>query len=146
MESTIWEALEAKYKPEVIALANRVAKDIRQYSADAENSWEVSDVSDWTDEDLAVSFLVNRTEGEPIDITFRLLDAEAWDGTENGTSFSCDIVAESGRIVGGFHPYNYSDDCWVKPTDDSAVQERWELFRNATDSDDIISLIEHSQV
>lgn len=142
MESTIWEALEAKYKPEVIALASRVAKDIREYSADAENGWEVSDVSDWTDEDFTVLFLVNRPEGEPIDITFRLLDAEAWDDTENGTSFSCDIVAEGGRIVGGYHPFNYSDDCWVNPTDESAVQGRWELFSNATDSNDIIALIE----
>jgi len=140
METTIWEPLEAEYKPQIVKLTEQVAQAIKEYST--ENGWQVSEVSDWVDSDLAVSFLVTRPEGEPIDITFRLLDAQEWDGTENGTSFSCDIVAEGGRIVGGCHPYNYSSKCWVDPTDHDAVQERWELFRDVTDTSDIIALIE----
>ena len=54
-----WEVLETKYKPEVIALAERIAKHIREYAADSENGWTVSEVSDFTDSDLSVFFLVN---------------------------------------------------------------------------------------
>lgn len=144
MELKIWEPLEAKYKPEVIALAEAVAKHIREYAADSENGWRVSEVSDFTDSDLSVMFLVESDNHEPIYLTFRLMDATEWDGNDNGTSFSLDIVAEGGQIVGGCHPFNYSDDVWVNPQDADAVQERWELFRNAMSNsgDEIISSIE----
>lgn len=143
MEQQIWEPLEAKYKPEVIALAERIAKHIREY-ADSEKGWQVSEVSDFTDSDLSVMFLVESDNHEPIDLTFRLLDAAEWDGNDNGTSFALDIVAEGGRIVGGCHPFNYSDGVWVNPQDADAVQKRWELFGNAiaTSGDEIISSIE----
>jgi hypothetical protein len=137
MQTNIWDKLELKYKPQVIVLAEQVAKHIKEGT-----DWEVSEVSDFTDSDLAVSFLVTKPNAESIDITFRLLDAEERDGTENGTSFSCDIVAEGGHIVGGFHPYNYSSGVWVDPTDETAVRDRWELFQGATDADYIIALIE----
>ncbi len=51
-----------------------------------------------------------------------------------------------GRIIGGFCPYNYSEDVWVKASDRTAVYERFELFKNGCDPLAVVSLIEERRV
>ena len=78
-----------------------------------------------------------------IDISFEMLDAVDYDGTENGMSFFVNMVEYGGRIVGGFHPYNYTDMCWVDPRDSSAVERRWDIFEGpAMDAEEIASVIQ----
>ena len=142
MESAVWEKLEAEYKPRLIVLAEQVRRDMMA------EGWKCSEVDEFTDEDLAVMFVYwpeGSSEDNPehaIDLTFRLLDAAAWDGTENGTSFAVDICEYGGSVVGGLHPFNYSDQVWVDPTDAEAVAARWELFENgASDSQELMAVI-----
>jgi hypothetical protein len=142
MTLEVWIKLEAEYKPKVIALAREVRKAMR------DEKWRCSAISNWTDEDLDVSFVYYPRGTSPqkpdgsVDISFRLMDAETWDGTENGTSFSVDICGHGGEMIGGLHPYNYTSKCWVDPTDADAVRERWEEFYNgASDAQEIMAVI-----
>lgn len=150
MKNEIWEPLEAEYKPKVIALAEQVRRDM------ALSGWACSSVCDWTDEDLAVSFVYyplgsSRVKPEhAIDLTFRLMDAGAWDaepemetdGFGAGTSFSVDICEYGGLIMGGIHLYNYSPQVWVDAQDTEAVAARWREFENAaSDSQEFMAVI-----
>jgi hypothetical protein len=140
MKLSVWESLEAEYKPKVIALAERVRKDL------TEAGCTCSEVFDFIDEDLDVSFVYYPEGASPdrsIYLTFRLMDAEAWDGMESGTSFALGICEYGGQIVGGFHPYNYSPDVWVNPEDAEAVRNRWRLFESVVrDSREILATID----
>jgi hypothetical protein len=52
-------------------------------------------------------------------------------------------VEESGRIIGGLTPFNYTDRCWVSRNDQQAVEERFRILEEA-DEDDIPQLLKEA--
>jgi len=85
----------------------------------------------------------DQSEIDPMDpknsdlgITVELMFSEDADGTEGGLNFSMGVCTVGGEIVSGFTPYNYTDDVWVKRSDDDAIKVRWNLFRNGVEDVD----------
>lgn len=140
MTNEVWDRLEAVYKPKLMELAQHVREQLE------EEGYVVTELSDYTDSDLSISMLIpfetSEDNRQGFDITFRLMDAKEWDGTDNGTNFNMDITETGGRMCGGLTPYNYTSEVWVDPTDLDAVEERWQLFKNAVDVDDIARVLE----
>lgn len=78
------------------------------------------------------------------DVTISVIIAESefYAGSQDGVNFIMDIVEVGGRIVGGFSPFNYTDEVWVSRKDKTAVEERFRIFEGAIDPADIVRLLE----
>lgn len=74
-----------------------------------------------------------RPEGrEPFTITLELVDSHGFDGVDGGYTFRVDIVEDGGLILGGFAPFNYTEQCWCKTLDD--IRYRFELVKDGLPS------------
>jgi len=97
------------------------------------------------DDDYRWSFCVFREGVQPtfasyedcIDVTLKLEESVEHDGTYDGITFRIDSVHAGGRIVGGFAPYNYSDEVWVDLTNAEAVEVRFRLVEGV----DVASIV-----
>jgi hypothetical protein len=67
-----------------------------------------------------------------IDFQFIITESEYWDGTTGGVSFKIDINTVGGQMLGGFTPFNYSDNVWVSRSNKSAIRERFKLMEEAS--------------
>lgn len=79
-------------------------------------------------------------EDNAVDITFRVLESEEWDGSEGGVSFGVDAVSMDGREIAKLAPYNYSSRVWVDRMDPHAVDERFLLVEGA-DPGELVYLV-----
>ncbi len=80
---------------------------------------------------------------DAVDITFRVLDSEEWDGTEGGVSFGVDAVTTSGEQLAQLTPYNYSDKVWVDIMDKDAVDARFLLVEGVDPSELVYLVAKH---
>ena len=141
MDINLREELIKTYGPKLKAVTTHIYNELKA------RDWEVSepcemncDIYSWN----LQYFPLGQTDiDSSIDISFEMLDAVDCDGTKNGMSFAVNMVEYGGRIVGGFHPYNYTDHCWVDPRNNSAVERRWDIFEGpAMDDEEIASVIQ----
>ena len=145
MDINLWEELIKTYGPKLKAVATNVYNELKA------RDWEVSEPCEMNCNTYSWNlqyFPLGQSDiDSSIDISFEMLDASDYDGTENGMSFAVNMVEYGGRIVGGrivggFHLYNYTDRCWVDPRDSSAVEQRWDIFEGpAMDAEEIDSVI-----
>ena len=125
------EGIAKKYAPRVFALLRTVRKRLEN------EGFEVSGLDYMCGDDYRWSLLVQRP-GAPedlndnIDLSVRLDESLAYDGTEDGINWSLDVVHGSGLIVGGVTPYNYTPKVWVEWRSVPKVEERWLQLANAT--------------
>ena len=141
MDINLWEELIKTYGPKLKAVATNVYNELKA------RDWEVSEPCEMNYDTYSWNlqyFPLGQTDiDSSIDISFEMLDAVDYGGTENGMSFVVNMVEYGGRIVGGFHPYNYTDMCWVDPRNNSAVECRWDIFEGpAMDAGEIASVIQ----
>lgn len=136
------EEIETKYKPQM----ERIIGEIKQLFE--EEGYSTSEVDDYSDEHLRLDFVVYKNgeteegpEEDDVDISFQVAPSLYFDGSLEGVNFMVDIVSVGGNMIGGLIPYNYSDDVWADINDESAVEERFNIFNN-TDPYEILSLVE----
>ncbi len=67
---------------------------------------------------------------EALDITIEIAESRGYDGTDAGVNLGLQMVWYGGLICGQCNPYNYTDAVWVDPTNDDAINERFEIILN----------------
>jgi hypothetical protein len=77
---------------------------------------------------------------DAVDITFRVLESEEWDGTEGGVSFGVDAVTTEGSEIASLTPGNYTDDVWVSIKDASEIDDRF-LLVEGVDPGELVYLV-----
>lgn len=128
------DAIYAEYAPKMQAVLDNVRSLLVN-----EMGWWAGDSYDLSDEEYEWRFSAAPTEANQgddpaIDVSLTLGEARVFgdeDRAPFGVSFRLDIVGYGGRIIGGFAPYNYTDQCWVDGSDADAVAERWQLVEDA---------------
>jgi len=133
--------LETVYPPKFRQLLEEVRKEA------LERGFLCDEPGDLTDEDVRWFVLVrpagtNPSEEAGVDVSITAAESEHFDGEEGGVNFILDVVSYEGVIVGGLHPYNYTDRCWVPRADEDAVAARWALLNDAFDASAVVDSIE----
>lgn len=125
------------YEPEILSVLGLLKKGF------VNENYQVSDVceEDMYDGGFRWSFqiFVNGSPEEmkekDVDVSFTILDSEESDGEKNGLNFSLDMVEYGGRRLGGFTPYNFTNNVWVDVKDNEAIMNRFNIVkRNIFDS------------
>ena len=102
-------------------------------------------VCDLTDEEYRF-FVLIRQDGkdheEGVDVTVTITESEVRGGKAGGLSFMLDVVAYGGEILGGFAPYNYTEDVWVPAKDKEQVEQRWGVFIDGVDIRTVVDTID----
>ena len=114
------------------ARAARILESIRAILI--HEGYSVDAPIDMSDEDFRLSMVVlpDLTAGrEEVDISLTIANSELWDGSKGGVNFMVDIVGESGQILGGCCPYNYTSDVWVPRKDPAGIEARFKLLEDA---------------
>lgn len=65
------------------------------------------------------------------DARIEIVEQAVREGGGLGVTFSLSITGYGGEIIGGLHPYNYTDRVWVDATDEEEVEERFKILENA---------------
>lgn len=106
------------------------------------NDYTVSGPHDMTGDEYCWYLAVEGNGlGEPVDVSLEFSESASYgDGTE-GAAFGIEIVAHSGRIIGGMQPFNYTDECWVPVNRPRELSDRLAMIEQA-DVGDGIALID----
>lgn len=127
------EEIKTKYEQRIIAILNSIRKELTQ-----DDLLSCSYPDDMTCDDYRWSMYVQtpeqiekQIEDEGVDISFLICESENWDGEENGVNFCIDIVGYGGEIIGGLHPFNYTEQVWVSRDNEEAIEERFSLMEQA---------------
>jgi len=132
-KSLNWEIVRKRYAKRMEKLANKIATELRELGNDIIGPY-IMYYEDWN--------MVALPSGEKVlengvDITIKLFDSSDYD-EKVGFSFGIDVVECGCRILGGFHPYNYTEKCWCYTF--PSLQERWKLIEKGTHGKDIDAL------
>jgi len=65
------------------------------------------------------------------------------DGPPGGMSFLLDTVHYDGTVIGGFAPFNFTDEVWVPRDDRDDVEDRWHAFVEGVDPNAIVESIKN---
>lgn len=129
------DPIDTTYRPKLRTLLEEVRAVAQS------RGLECNEPCDMTDEDICWSVFVH-PKGAPdesgVDVKVTACESQGYDGTEGGINFALEMVAYEGAIVGGFIPYNYTEQCWVDREDREAVKERWEVFTHHFDPSAVI--------
>lgn len=107
-----------------------------------DEGFKCSQPYDFTDTSFAWAMVAERGDlPEPIDIRVEIAESLQYEGTTEGINIGMDIVGYDGRIIGQFHPYNYSPDVWVPLDDLTEISERMRMLEDS-DIENIPELIE----
>ena len=92
----------------------------------------------------SVNILLKPEGREPIDVSFEIVESHDYEGVDGGYTFRMDIVEMGGRMVGGFSPFNYTEQVWCKTK--PAIRERFDLVNDVIKDSvgDIARLVEES--
>jgi len=135
---TLIETIKAKYEPRALAVLNNIREELTTAGYTVSEPFELDD-----DDAGRWDMVVEPSEGreEVIDISFHFAESENWDGEKGGINFMLDVVSEGGRMLGGLTPYNYTESCWVKRNNPSAIEERFSIMEQA-DPFEVVGLVE----
>ena len=84
---------------------------------------------------------INGDDEQSVDISLEIAESLEYGDGADGINLSMDIVAYSGRILGGIAPYNYSDECWVALDDSEEIDTRMRIMEGVS-AGEIIELLE----
>jgi hypothetical protein len=112
-------SIRKKYGTRIVSWLEELRKAATNEGMEADGPW-VLDECTWV-------LTFTTPEGE-VDVDFGILQSEECDGEENGVSFSINVVAKGGRILGQCTPFNYTDKCWVSRSDPEKIEERFKLL------------------
>lgn len=125
-----YEQTRAKYEDRVKNVLRSIKTELESFS------WFCSKI--YAREDGEFVIAVSRDalhltrDGEPddldVEIIIQILKSKEWDGTRGGTAFKTSVMSYGGNLVGGFLPFNFSDDVWVPVIDDVKVEGRMVLL------------------
>jgi len=123
--------IKNKYQKRIKAIMERIAMLLRgrNHTVEGPDFWDCDEYR-W-------EMLI---DGD-VDISFKIIESEQYDGEKGGVNFGIDIVEVGGRVLGGLTPYNYTPEVWVPRKDKEAVEARFCLMEDS-DDDTIIPLIE----
>lgn len=68
---------------------------------------------------------------ELVDVTIEMPESVDYEGNTSGAAFGIDIVAEGGRIIGGYTPHNFTEKLWVPVNAPRELSERLALVEQA---------------
>ena len=128
------ETIFKRYKARMEAYLEKIR------AALVEMGIECTEIDDCSCDEYYLSFIAlvdpdqdNTLSEANIDVSFKVLESEYCAGDPNGVSFGIDMVAISGRIVGGCTPYNYTEKVWVKRSKPAEVEERFGIIEDECD-------------
>ena len=121
------ERTGTEYAPKAMALLETIAGILRE-----EDGLEVEGPYDMSDDQWLWALSVRQSGLDNVDVLVEMpRAAEYADDPEDGLSFGLNVVAEGGRMLGGFQPYNFTDRVWVRASEPYAVAGRWTELEGA---------------
>lgn len=124
-----------KYGPKIQKLLEIICSEAKERGYECTSPIDMSDDTyRWA---VAVSPPGAETE-DSVDVSVEIATSEAYDGTPGGLNFSMNVVSYEGEMLGGLTPYNYTDEVWVSMSDPDAVEERWRLFDNGANENEVL--------
>jgi hypothetical protein len=120
-----YKDIHKKYGERALKVLRAIAEDVRK-----KTGLTVEDPADWSIDEFHWGMDVKYGKGEEdrIDVTLHVCESNSSDGSKGGVTFRIDAVDYGGELVGGFSPYNYTEEVWVPRRDEQAVEERFKLF------------------
>jgi hypothetical protein len=127
--ASLIEGLHDSYNDHALEFLNRVAKVCTDAGFWANEPYDFSDDTyRWS---MVVKSSQDDDDSNGIDITLEITEERDYDSKDGfGINFGLDIVHYNGLILGQFHPFNYTDNCWVDARDKPAVSSRWEIMES----------------
>lgn len=127
--TTSIDNVKTEYEARILAFLRQCAKACRDAGL------VVTEPADMSDDDYRWAFTAYRSTDRDldsaVDVTLQIAEAREYgDEPESGINFGLDIVEFGGRILGGFAPHNYTEQCWIDAGDAEAVESRWGLFES----------------
>jgi hypothetical protein len=115
----------------IMAILNNIKATVKAHG------WEVEGPYDMTGDDYHWCLIVQTgtSENDLVDVSFRICESQAYDGTDEGINFAVDAVKHGGRVLGGLCPFNYTPDVWVALDDAQAIEQRFKIMENAEPKD-----------
>ena len=120
-----------KYNARIRSILGDMRKDLIQ------QGFKVTQV--WFDEgdDYRWFFLANpridpsqAEDNQTVDLSIRISESEAFEGTDEGINFSFSAVECGGRIIGDFTPHNFTPQVWVSLDNEEAIEARFCEFES----------------
>lgn len=123
----VMDAIKARYEVRVLAKLTEIREFI-----EANQGHDCGDVFSIDDEEYDWRFMVEQDTPHAYDVSITQGEAVVFGDEAYGVSWRIDFVGESGRIIGGFAPYNYTSSCWVDAKDPDAVEVRFQAIEAAS--------------
>jgi hypothetical protein len=122
------ENIKTKYEPRILALFAKIGAAVT-----ADGVYTASEPYEMTDEEHQWHMSLNPAtdpdnQDASIDISFTITESAVRDGSDEGIAFMLDIVAYGGEMLGGFSPYNYTEELWIPLDNADAVETRFAMF------------------
>jgi hypothetical protein len=137
--------IKERYEARILAHLERMRKALEH------TGYKVGPTSEHSDLEYAWWFLVYmpREEGEDgeetreddVDIEFVISESLQNTNETEGITFTLNITAAGGAILGGFSPYRYTSEIWVPVDDDEEIEDRFLLHEEYIDLDGLVRII-----
>ena len=136
------DQVKAKYEPRILRWFGELAEEL------SEINFDVDGPEDWTDDEYAWSMSVYspdaKDKDDSIDVTFKIVESKANDGSLDGVNFMVDIVRYGGEIVGSCAPHNYTNQVWVALNKPDAIEYRFAELLEGCPPYEVAYIIEHA--
>ncbi|WP_126223380.1 hypothetical protein [Burkholderia ambifaria] len=114
-----WKEYEP-YWNRVEPLMNAKLEALKQ-QLEGKTQYTVSEIFKGGDEEFRLSLDLRRGDDTVLGMDFILLDADA-NGAEEGVGIKLDLIGYGGLMLGGYAPYNYTDNAFTTDLDEVAVR------------------------
>ena len=126
------EKIAKKHESKILDWLNELVDGLQEEGIPAERPYDLHDGTsfkwvvvcpyheseDPTDEKLWVN----------PDIMFEIHESPEFDGTLEGITFMISMTENGGSTIGGFSPYNFTDEVWVDVDNADAIENRLNLL------------------
>ena len=141
IDRTIEKKVKDVYEQRILDIMEHIRSECNE-----EEGWLCEEPTYFDGDDFSWRMVLwTREKGDTdhgYDISFQIAEAQVYGDTpDSGINFALDVVKVGGEIVGGLTPYNYTDKCWVKATDKTAVEERFEIMEKGGHANELVCLV-----
>jgi len=141
------DKMTRRYEPKIVRLLTSIGEAFQAQGFmvegpfehhDEEPTWELSVYPPVAESGV-------RTSGDPdlVDVSIHIALSEHRDGEKGGMSFLLDTAHYGGAIIGGFAPFNFTDQVWVPRNDRDEVEDRWEIFVNGINPHAVVESVKN---